>query len=159
LNGVFIKQVSTGDGFSFALSNTGTIYCWGSGMLFSCGLPVANAPFLVPTLVPLNNIVQVACGGQFTLLVDGSGKVWGFGENQMAQLGLGFVSTEVEVITQNPTLNNVVKIALGTNYGFALTSDGQVFGFGNNQVLTPIIYCRLDNWVKGIPTTQLLLRS
>lgn len=74
-----------------------------------------------------NRVDKVVFCGDHTHIIDDTGKVWGFGNNEKAQLGLGNTNT-----IKQPTrmdLYEVVKIVHG-RFAYALCQDGSLWGWG-----------------------------
>jgi alpha-tubulin suppressor-like RCC1 family protein len=110
-------------------------------------------PGVVASVLPcdapptITNPVAVAAGGDdFTVVADGSGNVWTFGENDGGQLGNGSPPSygspppAVPTPTQVIGVNNVVAVAAGYQHALALCAGGQVFAWGNNSAGAPE-YC------------------
>lgn len=85
---------------------------------------------------------QVAAGSNHSLVLTESGELFGFGRNDFGALGLGD-SNRVDIprLASHPNLagKTIIDMSLGGNGNYAvtfillLTSDGQVFSFGNNS--------------------------
>ena len=100
-------------------------------------------------------VPQVEQGENFTVVLKEDGTVWTSGDNRQGQLGDGTttnrtsavqvkigkyedVTDETTGVTQNILvedgyLENVVKISAGYNYVVAVTKDGKVYSWGNND--------------------------
>jgi hypothetical protein len=75
------------------------------------------------------NIVQVAAGSNFTLAVDGEGRVWSCGQNNSAQLGNGTttasdVANPVLTRIEDPDLANITRIHASSVAGRAFAIRG-----------------------------------
>ena len=82
-------------------------------------------------------IVKIDSGADFTLCLDGEGRVFSFGKNSYGQLGLTGANTykmNTPQQVQLPHGTSVVDIACGEEHAALLTAQGQVFtwGFGND---------------------------
>ena len=90
----------------------------------------------LPQMVPgLSNIVQVSTGSLLSVVLDSSGNVWAWGRNQIGEIGNGTTNPTGCLCVLNPTqssISDVVKIAVGDRHTLALTSDGTVWGWGQN---------------------------
>lgn len=86
----------------------------------------------------------VAAGLEFSLVALNSGKVFGFGSNLKGQLGLPpqgsafVVCSGAQVCTYIPVEaiglpDNIVVLSAGEAHSFALGSDGQLWGTGDNS--------------------------
>src|SRR5207253_1880032 len=70
--------------------NDGAVLCWGLNTSGQCGLDVATANVLAPTLVAgLTDAREVISGEYFNCARRGDGTVWCWGNNDVAQLGDG----------------------------------------------------------------------
>jgi len=89
----------------------------------------------VPERAPLDfDVSQVVCGVSETAIIDTNGQCWVFGENKQGHLGVGH-SNPVAEPTRVP-LDNVTQVALGTNTGAFVDSEGDLFtcGFGGSTL-------------------------
>lgn len=104
---------------------------------------------LYPTLVDelaeeQRSIVQVSCGSMHTVALDSEGFVWTWGKGEYGRLGLGSSSdsTGPELVELLADLESVVQVAASGSFTLALTSNGQVYGWGKNDRA-----CRPRSWV------------
>ena len=81
---------------------------------------------------------QIETGNGFTVILKADGTVWTIGNNAKGQLGTGEgtgtysnVLTQVQ-IDEDTKLENVVKIAVGTDHALAITKQGRVYAWGDN---------------------------
>ena len=81
-------------------------------------------------LLPLDNVVQVAAGGDFSMALRADGTVWTWGNNAYKQLGLGPGAALELVARKVPTLDSVKAIAAGLNHAVAVKDDGTVWVWG-----------------------------
>jgi alpha-tubulin suppressor-like RCC1 family protein len=140
-----VAQIAAGAQHSLALTSTGQLYAFGRNEEGQLGNTTNNNtanPNETPTQVSLPGAtgpsVQVAGGGDFTLVLTSTGQLYSFGENFYGQLGNG---SNTGTVAPNPTPTQVslpgatgpaVQVATGIYHSLALTSTGQVFGFGTN---------------------------
>lgn len=88
-------QVACGDHHSAALSADGRLFTWGRGKYGQLGHGHYNnlsKPKLVTALRGLH-IVQVACGGDHTLVITREGVLYSWGRGTWVQTGLGYTGT------------------------------------------------------------------
>ena len=85
----------------------------------------------------MSNIVQVACGNDFTLFLTADGRVKSCGNNSDGQLGDGS-TTNRSTPTFIPNLSNIVYISAKYLSCFALHADGTVYGWGFTFGLNPV---------------------
>jgi alpha-tubulin suppressor-like RCC1 family protein len=117
---------------------------WGANESGQMGTGNATASSL-PIEVPLSGvlagktIVATAGGISHTLALTSDGKVFAWGSNAYGQLGNGStVNSSVPVAVSASGLlagKTVVAIAAGGSHSLALTSDGKVFSWGENNTL------------------------
>jgi len=141
-----VVQVSAGERQSLAVTSSGQIFSWGSNDHGQLGRPLnfgtSNANF-VPEEFQLPSatgpVVQASAGYDHSLAVTSTGQLYGFGENFYGQLGIStFVGTSTNIpvpqLVSIPGATGPIVRATATTYdGFALTSTGQLFGFGGNR--------------------------
>ncbi len=77
--------VATGFGHVLILTENGEVYAWGRNSQGQVGNG-KTVKTNVPYKLPLQNIVQIACGGKFSLALDKDGVLWGWGDNEYHQL-------------------------------------------------------------------------
>ncbi|KAJ3614588.1 hypothetical protein NHX12_018159 [Muraenolepis orangiensis] len=133
-----VIQVACGDHHSIILTEDGQALTWGSNAQGQLGLTfpkpsVLEAPTSVAALsgVPL---VQVTAGGAHSFALSVSGTVFGWGQNDAGQLGLGDKtdrSTPVSVECLN--LKKTVSISCGERHTAVLTKGGVVLTFGSGS--------------------------
>ncbi|KAJ3299407.1 hypothetical protein HK104_009009 [Borealophlyctis nickersoniae] len=142
-----------GDKFIKAAVGRGhTILLTESGKLFGAGdnrnQQIGNAnrkdhtQFTVVADFRGRKVVDVACGGEFTLAVTVEGQVWSFGSPQYGQLGHGTneeTIAKANRITYEPQLPRqimrlkdckIVSVAAGTNHCLALDDTGGIYTWG-----------------------------
>jgi alpha-tubulin suppressor-like RCC1 family protein len=124
------------------------IFSWGSGGSGELGT-LDKCDVLTPTpvtIVPYNSrVTEVALGANYSCILTTTGCVFSFGNGDWGQLGLGSPKNfhekaedktpVVTVPTQVRSLasKRVMSIATGYAYAMALTSDHEVYFWGNNN--------------------------
>ncbi|MCM1439953.1 MAG: hypothetical protein NC131_12245, partial [Roseburia sp.] len=89
---------------------------------------------------------MIAYGDNFSVALKADGTVWTWGSNSKGQLGTGYSPEVLEyseapmavhyydaATDSEPTLRNVVAIAAGAEHAVALTRDGEVYIWGDNN--------------------------
>lgn len=170
LTGVTVRnivQVQVSDSSAVALTDDGRVYSW--GIANYAGQGQSNALGLFPDWVmvnantPLSGVVQISAGHNYTLALTASGEVYMWGSNSALKLPNAdssissqwvWATRVVNTSTQMP-LNDVVSVAAGYGHALALTSNGQVLAWGNNEyaqlgrgVLSPVKTGLGTDWVK-----------
>jgi len=130
---------SAGDN-TFAVTADGEVYAWGFNSQGALGLGHEDMQS-EPTKVPgLRDVAQIASGGHFTFAVTRGGEVYAWGDNVNGQLGIGSTDNKATPVVV-PALSNIAGISAassgsffpGLNYALAVTQDGKVYGWGNND--------------------------
>ncbi len=134
------KDVIASDTFSIGITYDGKLYGWGgnnTGQLGN-GTTVNSA---IPTPVDMTGvlagktIVSVAAGDSHVVAVDSDGKVyaWGAGNGRLGN-GTTAASLTPTPVDMTGVLagKKVVTVAVGASTSLVLTSDGFLYGWGNN---------------------------
>lgn len=95
-----------------------------------------------------NNVIEVSCGDEFSIILCDNHSVWSFGYNQYGQLGLGDTLNRTEFV-QIETNEKFVSISCGYNHSMFLGSNQRVFfsglpkhlhlGISKRDTLTPFL--------------------
>ncbi|KAG3120740.1 hypothetical protein PI124_g1442 [Phytophthora idaei] len=143
LKGIKIVDVSCGDYFTAAVDEDGKMYSWGWGgstMKGAGGLGHAGGkdeptPRLLTTLVDQGvPIATVECGEFHTVALTKDGEIWAWGNGEYGRLGNGESDTcEVPEPIEFFSKDNVVSIAAGRDFSFALTDKGELYSWGGNS--------------------------
>ncbi|XP_015429351.1 PREDICTED: LOW QUALITY PROTEIN: E3 ubiquitin-protein ligase HERC2 [Dufourea novaeangliae] len=133
-----VIQVACGsrDAQTMALTADGLVYSWGDGDFGKLGRGGSDGcytPLLIDRLTGLS-VVQIECGAQFSLALTKYGEVWTWGKGDYFRLGHGN-----DHHVRKPTLveglrgKKVVHVAVGALHCLAVTDNGQVFAWGDND--------------------------
>ncbi|KAJ5632228.1 Ran exchange factor Prp20/Pim1 [Penicillium lividum] len=137
--GTIFVQVAAADSASFALTDDGQVYGWGTfrsndGILgFDADNRVQNTPVLLPDLKKIKHLV---CGANHVLALNEKGGVYSWGSGQQNQLGRRIVERNKLHGLQPREFGLPKKIAhigSGSYHSFAVTTDDKVFSWGLNS--------------------------
>ncbi|EEQ29993.1 hypothetical protein McanMca71_006203 [Microsporum canis] len=137
--GTVIVQVAAGDSSSFALTDDGLVYGWGTfrgneGIIgFDADTKIQATPKLIPGL---KKITHLACGDNHTLALDSRGAVFAWGSGQQNQLGRRIVERNKLNGLQPREFGlpkNIVHVGCGSFHSFAVHKSGKVYGWGLNS--------------------------
>ncbi|MBX3029237.1 MAG: hypothetical protein KF809_03690 [Chloroflexi bacterium] len=129
-----VKQISAGARHVCAVKTNGTVWCWGfnkqgqlgDGTTTTRRRPVRVNLHMGSTRTALNNVVQVAAGGNFTCARRTDHTVWCWGANGQGQLGTGSVGGLTGVLRQvklgNPAFTAVTDLSAGGAHACAATT-------------------------------------
>ncbi|XP_028033518.1 probable E3 ubiquitin-protein ligase HERC2 [Bombyx mandarina] len=133
-----VIQVACGsrDAQTLALTACGKVFSWGDGDFGKLGRGGSDGCAVPMNIERLNSlgVVQVECGAQFSLALTRDGEVWTWGKGDYFRLGHG-----CDAHVRRPTLvealrgRRVVHVAVGALHCLAVTSDHQVWAWGDND--------------------------
>ncbi|KAK0388065.1 hypothetical protein NLU13_4309 [Sarocladium strictum] len=139
-DGVKFVQVVASDSATFALTEDGRVYGWGTfrssdGILgFDEQTKVQSTPVLLPDL---KNITALAAGSNHILALDNMGNVLAWGCGQQNQLGRRIIERKKmsSLVPQGLGLprGKIAKIACGSYHSFAIDKEGNVWAWGLNN--------------------------
>ncbi|MFP4976574.1 invasin domain 3-containing protein [Paenibacillus sp. CN-4] len=132
-------QISAGDQFSLALKPNGQVYSWGfnaSGEL-GRGEGFYYGPY-AEQIQGMPPIKQVSAGSTHSLALAEDGTVWAWGDNLMGSIGNGgsvqyYYSPQQVYRSAGEPLTDIVQVEAGQLTSYALTSEGEVLGWGYNR--------------------------
>jgi len=141
---VYSQNIGTGFGYhSIAVNSDGSVYTWGEnlyGQLGNGNNTTSNIPITVNASGALagKTITQAAFGLSHSILLASDGKVYTSGRNTWGQLGNGNFGTNsnlpVAVVTSGALAGkSILQVAAGQTHSLALSSDGKIYGWGQNN--------------------------
>lgn len=126
------NRIAVGMSHSIAIRNNGTLWGWGSNSSGELGL--GEKTYNKGTPFKINNAsdwADVTCGSHFTIALKNDGTLWGWGDNDLGQLGIGDSKRKTKP-TQIGKDNNWAKITCGIAHVLAIKTDGTLWGWGDN---------------------------
>ena len=142
LSGKTVIAVAAGSQHALALCSDGTVDAWGDnsgGQLGNNSGTNSYVPVEVSRSGVLNNrnVVAVAAGAYYSVVLCADGTVAAWGDNSSGQLGNGNTTTsKIPVAVVNTGVlaaKSVVAVAAGYNHSLALCSDGTQAAWGCND--------------------------
>ena len=121
-----------------------TIIIREDGSILGCGLnsygqlgngTIIDKLIFTECLGGINNVKKIACGQIHTMIIREDGTVWGCGDNNYGQLGIGISGYETNklIFTQcNGNINNAIEISCGSVHTMIIRDDHTVWGCGSN---------------------------
>ncbi|KYQ96666.1 inositol 5-phosphatase [Tieghemostelium lacteum] len=136
-----IEQISMGSNHSAAIVNNECLM-WGEVM--------GRKHTTLFKIVWKKKVDQVSCGFNHTLLLTNEHKIYAMGINQLGQLGIeNAVDSAVPIpIESLNSKYNLIKIVAGNQISAAITEQGDLYTWGNNQ------YGQLANGKVGVKSNQ-----
>jgi alpha-tubulin suppressor-like RCC1 family protein len=157
-----VTSIAAGKWHSLALTATNgttTVWAWGNNEFGQLGIGGTNStstPVAVSVGLSGLDVVAIAAGDRHSLALtstNGTTTVWAWGNNDFGQLGIGGTngtSTPAQVLNLP---NDVIAIAAGAFHSLALTSNGDIYAWGDNA------YGQLGNNTTISELTPVLISS
>lgn len=132
-----IVAIHANSNISLAIDEQGRVWQWGSYKVGPANSPCKGGDdcLLTPALVPnLSDVIAVSAGFVHRMALRRDGTVWGWGQNQVYQLGLGHGDQEYHTEAQPvPGMTEVIAISAGGDFTLALKQDGTVWAWGHDN--------------------------
>jgi hypothetical protein len=131
-----IDDICCGFNHTLALSKKGKVFAWGNNEFGQLGLgsEVKNEiePKLLKSFVR-EKVIAISCGGQHSLALTKSRRVFSWGDNSFGQLGFEncnklYEPKPIEIVTESFS-----KIICGAMHSLLLSTKGSIRAFGNNE--------------------------
>ena len=133
--GKVTPRISVGNHHTVALKADGTVWTWGYNGYGQLGNGNTNTIY-APEKIEIEDVVDVKAGENYTLVLKADGTVWAVGYNGNGQLGNGTTIRSLQftqvMIDEETPLTNIEKIDAGQYSAFAVTKEGNVYGWGYN---------------------------
>ncbi len=134
-----VSALAAGSIDGLAVLRAGEVYAWGDNGFGQLGhLDVgyfSSIPVVVQDVPRADHATSVAAGDYFSLALTRSGHIYAWGQNNDGQLGAGNnldAGTAVAVPGQ-PFGDRVVAVAAGGAHSLAVTANGRVYAWGQND--------------------------
>lgn len=141
LNGKTVTKLATGVTHTLLLTSDGKVYAFGANNYGQLG-DGTNTNRYTPVAVNMSDaifgkvVVDISAGDNHNLALTSDGRVYSWGRNNLGQLG-----DETSGTTRNvPYLvggllstKNITSISCGSTFSMVITSDGEIFGFGDGS--------------------------
>lgn len=141
--GKTVTQIAAGSNHTLALTSDGQVFAWGlnsEGQLGDTTQTSRNLPTAVTKSGALagKTVVAIAAGSNASYALTSDGQVFAWGSNISGRLGTGEGSPAIRttpaavVMDGQMTGKTIVHIAAGNASAYAISTDGSLFGWGQN---------------------------
>ncbi|XP_047338143.1 ultraviolet-B receptor UVR8-like [Impatiens glandulifera] len=134
--GIPVKMVAAGAEHTAAVTEEGELYGWGWGRYGNLGLGDRTDRLIPEKVANVNEekMVIVACGWRHTISVSSSGALYTYGWSKYGQLGHGDFQDHLVPHRLEALQGHFISaISGGWRHTMALTSDGELYGWGWNK--------------------------
>ncbi|WP_347812871.1 RCC1 domain-containing protein [Leucobacter luti] len=134
-DGVTFVDIAAGAFFTIATGSDDKTYAWGYNSTGQLGNgTLTNSPIPVEVLTPASvTFSRLGAGVGFAGAEGSDGNIYMWGDNSNGQLGTGtFANTATPAALVPPVDVTLNQIAVGPANTFAIGSDGNSYGWGNN---------------------------
>ena len=126
--------VDAGNSHTVALKSDGSLWTWGDNGNYQLGSADNTLDLNVPTQVGSDtDWTSVDAGSHHTLAVKSGGSLWAWGRNVDGQAGIDSTDNYAITPTQVGAAYNWTGVVAGTNTSFAVSRDGYLWGWGDNE--------------------------
>ncbi|CAC5368398.1 HERC4 [Mytilus coruscus] len=161
-----IVEISCSEGHTLLVTSDGSCYACGCNDYGQIGHYSTNK---IGKVSSLNNqkVISVVAGSQHSLALTEAGEVFSWGDNSCGQLGRGQVDenqARQPKVIKSLVIYHIIQICSGNNHSLALSNDGIVFSWGENnygQLGTGSSSQHMDTpqallSIRGIPVSQII---
>ncbi|GAB1865176.1 RCC1 and BTB domain-containing protein 1 [Camponotus japonicus] len=133
-----VVDIACGKYHYLALTSDEKVYAWGENnykRFFDEDLDSFDSmPRQVKHELENKNVIHIACGLKFNIVITDENKIYGWGNNFMGQISIDpsrkYYMYPHEIITIS---DKIVKVTCGYDHTLALTNKGKIYAWGNNK--------------------------
>lgn len=150
------KMLRAGSGHAMAIKGDGTLFTWGSDNFAQLGNGFGTSPKTSPTQVANSGQFQfIAAGTQHSMAIHNAGTLYGWGQNNLGQTGIGNDAAAIHVPTQIGTENDWAAVFPADIHTIGLKTSGTLWGWGSNfngQLSNEVVTQQLERLQIGTDT-------
>ncbi|KAL0491795.1 ultraviolet-B receptor [Acrasis kona] len=135
LHGQGIINVAAGDVHTLAINDQGELFTFGNNDMGQLGQGDNKPRNNISLALRGEKIQKISAGRYFSLALTDRGQIYAWGDNNVGQLGLGDkTDRSTPCIVDELAGRKVSDISAGAAFSVCVTSDGEVYSWGGNQM-------------------------
>ena len=151
--------INCGYAHTLAIDKNGRVWGWGYNGSFELGIGIGGDEDFRITPMSLAGAVktfcQISAGESHSLAIDKNGRVWGWGNNSLGQLGNNSLTKQSTPVSLAGVHKTFCKIYAKMEHSLAIDKNGKIWAWGANGlgqlpiqpenavVLTPVRVCNI----------------
>ncbi len=125
--------IAAGAGHSLGIKTDGSLWAWGRDDAGQLGLGADTSNRPTPMQVGTDyDWMAISAGFNHSLGIKQDGSLWGWGNNQQGQLGVGDPLTSRLVPTQATTITGLKTVSAGSWFSLGVKTNGSLWAWGAN---------------------------
>ncbi|XP_039436955.1 probable E3 ubiquitin-protein ligase HERC2 isoform X1 [Culex pipiens pallens] len=126
--------LGSGDAHSMAVTDGGLLFAWGDGDFGKLGNGSCNGSPLPVQIEGVSSVARIYSGSQFSVALSYDGTLYSWGKGHGGRLGHGNSEhSNVPKLVHALEGKKIVDVAVGSAHCLALTSSGELYGWGRND--------------------------
>ena len=128
-----ITDIACGSYSSFAINKKGEVYSFGLNANGEGGVGSYTNKIPVTKAKYVQDAIDIKAGKNHTIILKSTGEVYATGSNLYGELGVNKDTTRSNLFTKVSGLDSVVSIDAGKSNNTAITKDGEIYVWGENN--------------------------
>jgi alpha-tubulin suppressor-like RCC1 family protein len=131
-------QINAGNNHTTAIDKNGRVWTWGNNQFGQLGdnstnqrLTPVSVLGTVKTFCQINNSILIS-NQNYTVAIDKNGRAWGWGINNVGQLGDNSTTTRRTPVSVLGAIKTFCQISAGNIHTVAIDKNGRAWGWGFN---------------------------
>ena len=130
---VVLPKVDAGNTHTIVVDTTGKSFGWGGNTVGQIGdnsITLRGTP--VSVLGAAKTFCKISSGNQYTLAIDKNGRAWGWGSNNLGQIGDNSSSSKRTPVSVRGAIKTFCQISGGAQHTLAIDKNGRAWAWGFN---------------------------
>jgi alpha-tubulin suppressor-like RCC1 family protein len=127
-------KIVAGNSHSLGIDKNGRVWGWGqngNGQLGDNTNTIRFTPVSVAGAI--KTFCEISAGNAFSIGIDKNGRLWGWGSNNVGQLGDNSTTQRITPTSILGAVKTFCKISTGSSFTLAIDKNGRAWGWGTNQ--------------------------